>query len=46
MYDIAADPGETLNLYGDPAYKNQQRALWDRMVLLQAQVPERPKIGI
>ncbi len=45
MYNLAADPGETLNLYGDPAYKDQQKELWDRMVALQAQVPQRPRIG-
>jgi arylsulfatase A-like enzyme len=44
MYDLAADPGETKNLYGDPHFAGRQHSLWNRMQELQAQVPQRPKI--
>lgn len=44
MYHLASDPGETMNLYGNPAYAAEQKLLWDRMVELQAEVPQRPKI--
>ncbi len=44
MYDLAADPGEINNLYGNPRCADVQKKLWDRMQELQAQVPERPKI--
>jgi arylsulfatase A-like enzyme len=44
MYDLAADPGETRNLYGDARCADLQKRLWDRMQELQAQVPQRPKI--
>ena len=44
LYDLANDPGETRNLYGDSRYADQQQRLWKRMQELQSQVPERPKI--
>ncbi len=44
LYDLKNDPGETRNLYGDPLYASQQQWLWKRMLELQSQVPERPKI--
>jgi len=45
MYHLAVDPGETLNLYGNPHYAAVQKALWDRMNELRAAVPERPILG-
>ena len=44
LYDLAHDPGETQNLYGDARYATQQQALWNRMQELQARVPERSRI--
>ena len=41
LYDLAQDPGETRNLYGDPQYSALQQKLWNRMQELQAAVPER-----
>lgn len=41
MYDLAEDPGETRNLYGNPQHSELQKHLWERMVALQAAVPER-----
>jgi arylsulfatase A-like enzyme len=44
MYDLAADPGEINNLYGNPHCADVQTKLWGRMQELQEQVPQRPKI--
>ncbi|MHB1698740.1 MAG: sulfatase family protein [Acidobacteriaceae bacterium] len=45
MYDLADDPGETMNLYGNPSYAAQQKKLLNRLDELQATVPKRPKIA-
>jgi arylsulfatase A-like enzyme len=42
LYDLEADPGETQNLYGRSEYAGLQRHLHDRLLALQAEVPERP----
>ncbi len=44
MYDLLHDPLEKRNLYGDAQHADLQKQLWDRMVVLQQAVPERPKI--
>lgn len=44
FYDLANDPGEKRNLYGDPGHADQQQQLWNRMQELEAQLPERPRI--
>lgn len=45
LYDIANDPGEQMNLYGNPDYADVQKKLWDRMQVLEAAIPERPAIA-
>lgn len=45
MYDLASDPGEVKNLYGDPRCAEVQKKLWDRLQALQSQVPQRPRIA-
>jgi arylsulfatase A-like enzyme len=41
LYDLAADPGETNNLYGQPQVQTVQQELWKRLDQLQAEIPER-----
>jgi arylsulfatase A-like enzyme len=41
LYDLANDPGETKNLYGQPQYRTLQEDLSNRMQKLQAGVPEK-----
>jgi arylsulfatase A-like enzyme len=41
LYDLANDPGETQNLYGQPPYQTLQSELRDRLQKLQAKIPER-----
>jgi arylsulfatase A-like enzyme len=41
LYDLANDPGETHNLYGQPRYQSLQQELWTRLQKLQAEIPER-----
>ena len=31
LYDLAADPGETVNHFGDPAYAAVQKELWEQL---------------
>ena len=45
MYHLAVDPGETMNLYGNPHYSAVQKRLSDRMDELRAAVPQRPELG-
>jgi arylsulfatase A-like enzyme len=40
LYDLVHDPGETVNLYGDPEHSTLQQNLWNRLQSLQAQIPE------
>ena len=44
MYDLVNDPGEEMNLYGNPKYAAQQQKLWQRMQELEAAIPERPEL--
>lgn len=44
LYDLANDPGETRNLYGDARHAAEQKALWERLNDLQKQVPQRARI--
>jgi arylsulfatase A-like enzyme len=41
LYDLAADPGEMQNLYGQPQYQALQQDLLNRLEKLRAEVPER-----
>jgi arylsulfatase A-like enzyme len=41
LYDLANDPGETNNLYGQARVQALQQELWKRLDQLQAAVPER-----
>jgi hypothetical protein len=41
LYDLANDPGETQNLFGQPQYQTLQSELRDRLQKLQAKIPER-----
>jgi arylsulfatase A-like enzyme len=41
LYDLANDPGETQNLYGQPQYQTLQQDLWTRLQTLQTKIPER-----
>ncbi|HEX4022160.1 MAG TPA: sulfatase [Acidobacteriaceae bacterium] len=41
LYDLAQDPGETKNLYGDPRHSTLQQDLWNRLQKLQTAIPER-----
>jgi arylsulfatase A-like enzyme len=42
LYDLANDPGETQNLYGQPQFQTLQQELWNRLQTLQAEYPVRP----
>lgn len=42
LYDLEADPSETQNLYGRSEYAGLQQHLQERLLALQAEVPERP----
>jgi arylsulfatase A-like enzyme len=41
LYDLARDPGETQNLYGQPQYLALQQRLLGRIDELKGQIPER-----
>jgi arylsulfatase A-like enzyme len=41
LYDLANDPGEMQNLYGQPQYHAVQQELWKRLQKLQAEIPKR-----
>jgi hypothetical protein len=41
LYDLAKDPGEKQNLYGQPQYLSLQQDLLSRLERLRAEVPER-----
>jgi hypothetical protein len=41
LYDLAKDPGETQNLYGQPQHQSLQQDLLSRLERLRAEVPER-----
>lgn len=41
LYDLANDPGETQNLYGQPKHNAVQQQLWNRLQKLQAEIPKR-----
>lgn len=45
MYNLANDPGETMNLYGNPKYARDQQRLLERLNALQSAVPQRPRIA-
>ncbi len=42
LYDLDNDPCEEINLYGNPNYAALQQSLWNRMLELEAAIPERP----
>jgi len=44
MYDLATDPGETKNLYGDPAHSTLQAQLTAGLERLRNGIPERAAI--
>jgi arylsulfatase A-like enzyme len=44
LYDLVNDPGEVTNLYGNPKYAAVQQSLWNRMLELEAAIPERPAL--
>lgn len=44
LYDLVNDPGEEINLYGNPNYAARQKELWNRMLELEAAIPERPEL--
>lgn len=41
LYDLAGDPGETQNLYGQPRYAELQQDLLNRLEKLRSAIPER-----
>jgi len=42
LYDLANDPGETQNLYGNPQHLALQQNLWNRLQKLENEIPTRP----
>ena len=44
MYDLASDPGETKNLYGNPAYSALQAELKASLERLRNEIPERAPV--
>lgn len=44
LYDLANDPGEEMNLYGNPDHAALLQRLRNRMLELEAAIPERPAL--
>ncbi len=44
LYDLANDPGEEMNLHENPNYAAVQQSLWNRMLELEAAIPERSQL--
>ena len=45
LYDLAADPGETVNRYDDPAYRDRRQALLEEIVRFLIRHPRAPDRG-
>jgi arylsulfatase A-like enzyme len=46
LYDLAQDPGEIRNLYGDPGHSALQQHLGNQLQVLKDQIPERQESPI